>query len=191
MKTLAKLWPLEGEQGLKAISPSDLVFDPTWSIRTWPRYCRDDHSEQVWWQLDQNCGLWSGHKVFLWFDLLILFLTQHDPYSNLIEILSRWLFWASLMKIRPKLWPPECSQGFSMIWPSDLVFDPTSPIFELDWDIVKMIILSKFDEDWTKNVISRVFTSQKLTQDTQRHDAHRQTETGNNSSPRAVYAQVS
>ena len=69
-------------------------------------------------------------------------------------MLSRWSFWASLMKIGPKLWPLECSQGFSMIWPTDLVFDPRSPIFELDWDIVKMIILSKFDEDWTKTMAS-------------------------------------
>ena len=61
------------------------------------------------------------------------------------------------MKIGPKLWPLECSQGFSMIWPTDLVSDPMSHIFELDWDIVKMVILSKFDEDWTKTVASRVF----------------------------------
>ena len=62
------------------------------------------------------------------------------------------------MKIGPKMWPLECSQSFSMIWPTDLVFDPTSPIFEIYWDIVKMIILSKFDEDWTKTMASRVFT---------------------------------
>ena len=67
-------------------------------------------------------------------------------------------FWASLMKIEPKLWPLECLQGFSKIWPTNLVFDPTSPIFKLDWDIVKMIILSKLDEDWTKTVAPRVFT---------------------------------
>ena len=63
------------------------------------------------------------------------------------------------MKIGPKLWLLECSQGFSMIWPTNLVFDPTSPIFKLDWDIVKMIILSKFDEDWTKTVASWVSTN--------------------------------
>ena len=62
------------------------------------------------------------------------------------------------MKIGPKLWPLECSQGFSMIWPTDLVSDPMSPIFELDWDTVKMIILSKFDDDWAKTVAPRVFT---------------------------------
>ena len=60
------------------------------------------------------------------------------------------------MKIGPKLWPLECSQGFSMIWPTDLVFDRTSPIFETEWDIVKMIILSKFDDNQTKAVVSRV-----------------------------------
>ena len=88
-------------------------------------------------------------QVFLWFDLLTLFLT---------EILSKWSFWASLMKIWPKLWPQKWSQGFSMIRSNDLVFDSTPPIFELDWDIVKVIILSKFDNDWTKTVASRVVT---------------------------------
>ena len=62
------------------------------------------------------------------------------------------------MKIGQKLWSLECSQGFSMIWPTDLVFDLPLPIFNLDLDIVKMIILSKFDEVWTKTVASRVFT---------------------------------
>ena len=53
------------------------------------------------------------------------------------------------MQIGLKLWPLECSQGFLKIWPTDLGFDLTWPIFEHDRDIVKMIILSKFDEDWT------------------------------------------
>ena len=66
--------------------------------------------------------------------------------------------WLSLIKIGPKLWPPECSQGFSMIWPTDLVFDMAWSIFELDRDIVKMIILSKFDEDWSLTVVFKVFT---------------------------------
>ena len=103
------------------------------------------------WPLECSQGfsmIWPTDLVF----------DPHHPYSNLTEILSRWSFWASLMMIGLKLWPLECSQGFSMIWPTDLVLDPTSPIFELDWDIVKMIILSKFDEDWTKTVTSRVFT---------------------------------
>ena len=72
--------------------------------------------------------------------------------------LSWWSFWASFMKIGPKLWPLECSQCFSMSWPPDLVFDQTWPIFEPDQDIVKIIILSQFYEDWTKTVASMVFT---------------------------------
>ena len=75
-------------------------------------------------------------------------------WPGMIQIWS----WPISMKIGPKLWLLECSKGFSMIWPTDLVFDPGRSIFELDPDIVKMIILSKFDEDWTKTVASRVFT---------------------------------
>ena len=71
-------------------------------------------------------------------------------WPGMIHILS----WPSSMKIGQILWPQECSHGFSMIWPTDLVLDPMSPIFELD----KMIVLSKFNEDWTKTVASRVFT---------------------------------
>ena len=41
-------------------------------------------------------------------------------------------------------------------WP--IFFYLAWPIFELDWDIVKMIILSKFDEVWTKTLASKVFT---------------------------------
>ena len=42
------------------------------------------------------------------------------------------------MKIGQKLWSLECSQGFSMIWPTDIVFVPTLPIFKLDLDIVEI-----------------------------------------------------
>ena len=45
-----------------------------------------------------------------------------------------------------------------MIWPTDLAFDPTLSTFEVVSNTVKMIILSKFDEDWTKTVASKVFT---------------------------------
>ena len=99
--------------------------------------------------MDQNCGLWSVHKVF--FNDLTYWPSL---WPGMIHIRS----WPSSMKIGQILWPLECSNGFSMIWPIDLVLDPMSPIFELDRDIVKMIVLSKFDEDWTKTVVSRVFT---------------------------------
>ena len=41
MKIEANLWPLEGEHSFKAIWPSDLVFNPTWSdikieAKLWP-----------------------------------------------------------------------------------------------------------------------------------------------------------
>ena len=124
------------------------------------------------WPLECSQGfsmIWPTDLVF-WPDM--------NLYSNLTEILSRWSFWASLMMIGPKLWPLECSQGFSLSWPTDLVFDPTWPIFELNRDIVKMIILSKFDDDWTKTVASRVFTSQKVDarRTTHRRTTHRRTD---------------
>ena len=139
MKIGPKLWPVLCSQGFSMIWPTDLVFDPTWSIFL---------LNQVWWRLAQNCNLWSVHKVFLWFDLLTLILTPHDPYSNPTEILSRWSFWASLMKIGPKLCPLECSQSF--LW-----FDLLT-LFLTQHDPYSF--LTKFDEDWTKTVASGVFT---------------------------------
>ena len=110
-------------------------------------------------------------------------MISHDPYLNLTKILWRWSFWASLIKIGPKLWPLRVFTRFF----DDLTYCPCFwPIFELDRDIVMMIILSKFDEDWTKTVASRVFTSQRMTHDAQTHDSQRQTETSNISSPWAL-----
>jgi len=45
---------------------------------------------------------------------------------------------------------------FTKILPSDLFFYPTQPTIKLDRQIIKTNILSKFDEDWTKNVAPRV-----------------------------------
>jgi len=45
---------------------------------------------------------------------------------------------------------------FSKIWPGDLVFDPTWPIFEIGLDIVKKYILTKFHQNKVANVASRV-----------------------------------
>ena len=58
--------------------------------------------------------------------------------------------------IRPTMWPLECIKDFSKICPSDLLFDPTQPMITLDQDIVNINILSKFGEDWAKNVAPRV-----------------------------------
>ena len=55
-----------------------------------------------------------------------------------------------------KMWPLECKQGFLLIWPGDLVFDSKWPSFELDLEIIKTNILSKFHDDCLKNVTARV-----------------------------------
>ena len=46
---------------------------------------------------------------------------------------------------------------FSKIWPSDLVFDPTWPIFELVQDFIKTNILTKFHDYQTENVDWKFF----------------------------------
>ena len=45
------------------------------------------------------------------------------------------------MKIEEKLWPLKGEQGFKEIWTSDLLFDPTWSIFELDQDSIETYIL--------------------------------------------------
>ena len=62
------------------------------------------------------------------------------------------------MNFESKLCPLECTQGFSKIWPSDLVFEPKWPSFELNLDIMIISILIKFHELWIKTVPSRVYT---------------------------------
>jgi hypothetical protein len=42
--------------------------------------------------------------------------------------------------------------------PGSHVFQPTGTIFELVQDIIGTHVLTKFHEDWTKNVTSRVLT---------------------------------
>ena len=51
------------------------------------------------------------------------------------------------MKIETKMWPLESDQGLKEIWSSDLVFDPTWPIFKCDLDIIKTNILVKFHDN--------------------------------------------
>ena len=51
------------------------------------------------------------------------------------------------MKIEAKLWLLEGEQGFKEIWPSDLIFELTWPIFKLDQDIIRTNILVNFHED--------------------------------------------
>ena len=62
------------------------------------------------------------------------------------------------MIIASKMWPLEWLQGFLLVWPGDLVFDPTWPSFILDLEIIKTNILSKIHDDCLKNVTARVLT---------------------------------
>ena len=62
------------------------------------------------------------------------------------------------MKIRQKMWPLVLLQGFPIILPSDLVFDPTLPSFELVQDFLETNILAKIYNDWAKNVASNALT---------------------------------
>ena len=62
------------------------------------------------------------------------------------------------MKIAYKLWPLECLQDFPLIWPGDLVFDPTWPSFKFDLEIIKTNILCKIHDDCFKNMITRMLT---------------------------------
>ena len=62
------------------------------------------------------------------------------------------------MMITSKMWSPEHQQGFPLIWPGDLVFDPKWPTFKLDLEIIKTNILSNIYDDYLKNVTSGVLT---------------------------------
>ena len=141
MKIGPKLWPLECSKGF---SMKPLTY--------WPRFLTRDDPYSILAKFDKDWAKTVASRVFTKFFHDLTYWPSFWP--GMIHIQSC----PSLMKIGPKLWLLECSQGFSMIWPTDLVFDQRSPIFELVWDIVKTIIPSKFDEVWTKTLVSRVFT---------------------------------
>ena len=88
----------------------------------------------------------------------VLSQIKHLTLNHKSQGLVGFKVWSSLMKTGSKLWPLECQQGFSLIWPTDLVFDPTWPRFELGLKIIEMNILTKSDEDWVKTVTARVLT---------------------------------
>ena len=66
------------------------------------------------------------------------------------------------MSAEPKIWPEELTQGFSKIWPSDLVFDLKWLIFKLIWDFINANILTKFHEYRNENMASRMYTRKKV-----------------------------
>ena len=63
------------------------------------------------------------------------------------------------MNFRSKLCPLEGTEGFSKIWPSNLVFDLTWQNFKPDLDIMMINNLTKFHELWIRIVPFRVYTS--------------------------------
>ena len=85
-------------------------------------------------------------------------LTRHDPFLISSEISSRQTFWPSFIIIGLKMWPLECTQVFSQIWPSNLIIDPTWPIFKLVPYFIKKNILTKFHDYQTENVASKAYT---------------------------------
>ena len=117
--------------------------------------------------------------------LAAMFFNGPEPLLNSTNMSLRQTFWQSYMKIGHKMWLLQCLQGFSFFWPSDLVFDPAWPSFELSRGINVTNVLTKFQEDQTINVASRVFKRQMLTA----HDGRR-TKGDHKSSPWAHWAQV-
>jgi len=96
--------------------------------------------------------------------------------------LLRQTIWSSFIKIRSQCWPLECKQEFPKIWPGDLVFYPTWPIFKLGLDIGKTNILTKFHKNRITNVDLRVWTSNVDGRQTTDDDGRRTT-TDHYSSP--------
>ena len=153
------MWPVLCSQGFFIIWPTDLVFDRTWPIF---ELDRDIVKMIILSKIDGDWTRTVASRVFTRFFYDLAYWPSFWPIFELdrmfVEISSRQTFWQIFMMIGCIMWYVLCSQGFSIIWPTDLVFDRTWPIFELDLDIVKMIILSKVDENWTRTVASRVFT---------------------------------
>ena len=54
------------------------------------------------------------------------------------------------MMITSKMWPLECQQDFTLIWPGDLVSDTKWASFKLDLEIIKTNILSNIYDDYLK-----------------------------------------
>ena len=164
-----KLWTLECTQGFSKIWPSKLVFDLTWSsfeldldtmrikiLTKFPELWITIVPSRVYTRF--FCKIWPRDLVFdpTWpsFELDLDFM--------MIDILTCFMNDGStlclLVNDGSTLCLLECTQGFSKIWPSDLVFDPTWPSFEADLDIIMVNILTKFHELWIKTVPSRMYT---------------------------------
>lgn len=75
-----------------------------------------------------NVAFYFFHKFFLllWFDLLTKFLTANE--SQEITKANMLIY----EKFGLEMWPQLCSQGFSLIWPGDLVFDQKIALIQRD-----------------------------------------------------------
>ena len=108
---------------------SDLLFDSTWPSFELDRDFVEDLIVSKF-EVDSTENV--GSRVFTRFFFYDLILWPTFWPSNLSKILSRTSLWASLKLIGLKMWPVKCSQGYSMHWYSDLIFDPRWHSFELE-----------------------------------------------------------
>ena len=158
MMITSKMWPLEHQQGFPLIWPGDLVSDIKWPsfkqdleiiktnilsniyddyFKMWPLEFKQFSADLAWWP-----SFWT-HVTQFW-------SWPRNHQDKNFEQDSWWLL--------QKCWPLECQQGFLLIWPGDLVFDPKWPSFKLDLEITKTNMLSKIHDDCLINVTTRVLT---------------------------------
>ena len=147
----SKMWPLECQQGFPLIWPGDLVSDIKWpSFKLDLEIIKTNSLSNIY--DDYLKSVTSGELTRVSFDLAWWpsfwpHLTQFQTWPrNLVS--SRQTIWARFMMIAWKMWPLECLQGFSLIWPGDLVFYPMWPSFKLGLEIIRTNNLSKIHDDW-------------------------------------------
>ena len=118
-----KMQPPECLQDFPSIWPSDLLFDPTLNnIRTWLTHHQDKHSNKI-----SNCwskkgSFYSVNKISLQFDLDII-------KTNILTTFQTAEAKIASYKVLTRFFPS--------IWPIDLLFDLTWPMFEHDLHITK------------------------------------------------------
>ena len=85
--------------------------------------------EKLWWQIDlkidqlrTNLSIQSAKKVSLCPTHLV-----YDPKLKIMRVSSRKTFWPQLMPNEQEMQPLEHPHGNSLIWPSDLIYDPNWP----------------------------------------------------------------
>ena len=143
------------------IWPTDLLLSPDISyIRSWPRFCQGDHSKRfmnsgsILWPLECSQVCFCFLFVFFFVGFFVMFFFYNLTYWPTFwpDVTHIWT-WLDLVKLIilskfhefwPNLWPLVCSQALFITWPTNLLFDPTQPIFKLDLNFVRIINLSKY-----------------------------------------------